>query len=412
MKKFIPIALLLCAIAGCEKIDDPAEDNTPNLRVLSQDEKVVIASTNEFAFKLWNQVNSSDPGENNFISPLSVAYALAMTYNGASGSTKSAIGEVLSFDSLGEEAINASFKTLTEFLFSLDKTVTLNLANSIWYRNDWDLHVKKSFSDIVTGYYDAGIEGLDFTDLSSKDIINNWIENETNGMIKDMLDQIPPEAVMYLVNAIYFKSSWTYRFDKTLTQKDDFFLENGETVQVDMMRCKGVKIKYNADGAITLVDMPYGNGQYSFTVIMPSGNKKVDELAGTLTAGLYGTLMQDADTMTCELVLPKFTFEYKINLNEPLAGLGMGIAFTDGADFSGLFEEELSLAISRVLHQAKIDVNEEGTEAAAATIAEVGVTSANPEPLRMVIDRPFLFIIHEKHSNTILFCGKMMNPIL
>jgi serine protease inhibitor len=410
MRIAIFLMIFSVLIISCDKQAEPPSDNKPNLRALSPDEITVISSTNDFAFNLMHHINEDEPGNSFFISPLSVAYALSMTSNGAAGSTRDSIMRAMSFDSISTEAINASFSTLTEFLYSLDNKTKINVANSIWYEQT--LHIQASFESLVQEYYSGKAKGLDFRDQGSKDIVNNWIENETGGKIKNMIGEIPAGTVMFLVNAIYFKSDWTYRFDKNKTGKGDFTLDNGQTILVDMMENDGMKIKHYQDDNISLVDLPYGNEQFAMTIITPRGSLTTDDLVKGLTSEQYSNWMKRTDSLSVTLFMPKFSLEYKTDLKKPLSGMGMSNAFSDGADLSNLFIEKLPLAITAVLHKARIDVDEEGTEAAAATVVEVGETAAISDPLKIVINHPFLFFIHERYSNTILFYGKMMNPIL
>lgn len=408
MKRLLLFFSVIGLLFGCEKeAVSPNDDNIPDLRPLTNQEETLIDASNNFAFDLIKEIHQDEPG-NMFISPLSVGYALGMTLNGAEGSTKEGIKATLDYGNLTDKEINESYASLTEFLLNLDKKVMLNIANSIWYKQDYT--VKTSFKDIVEQYYDAVISGLDFSDPNAKNVINDWIEEKTNDKIKDMLDQIPPDARMYLVNAIYFKAAWMYQFDKAKTEKDQFYLENGNDVAVDMMYTDGVKISYYGNQDFQFFDIPYGNKQYYMTVILPRTGKTVSEIINHMSADKLNEIDEQADTTTIKLYFPKFKLEYKKLLNNYLINMGMSEAFTPDARFPNLFEEDMDLMISRVLHQSFLEVNEEGSEAAAATIVEMVETSFPSKPSAIRVDRPFAFLIREKHSNTILFSGKLMNP--
>jgi serpin B len=226
-----------------------------------------------------------------------------------------------------------------------------------------------------------------------------------------MLDEIPSDAVMCLINAIYYNASWQYRFEKSKTEERPFYLADGTTVHKETMYCDGAKIAYYKDNDLQMFDIPYGNGLYFMTILMPHEAAGINTFASNLTSSDLNSYLDKSNTTTLRLFLPKFKAKYKKTLNEVLSDLGMGIAFSEQADLSGLFEESLSVAISKVLHQALIEVDEDGTEAAAATITEVFTTSAPDEPPVVTsIDRPFVFFIREKTSNTILFAGKLMEP--
>ena len=227
-----------------------------------------------------------------------------------------------------------------------------------------------------------------------------------------MLDQIPSNAVMYLINAIYLNATWQFQFDKENTEMRDFRLENGNIVQTNTMFSEGVKVSSYSNTDLTFIELPYGNGQFVFSIILPHDEREIDEIIHQLDIDQFNGFVNEADTLTARIYLPKFKIEYKKLLNEVLSEMGMAVSFTDQADFSDLLQENLSLAISRVIHQAAIEVEEEGTEAAAATIVEIVETSAggiDPAPT-FFIDRPFAFFIREKHSESIIFSGKLVDP--
>jgi serpin B len=274
------------------------------------------------------------------------------------------------------------------------------------------LTVEEVFKNVLLEYYDAEIRSANFADPATKDIINGWIEDKTHDKIKNMIDQIPPDVVMYLINAIYFKADWKYQFDESKTKPADFYLENGNTVQTAMMYCKGVKIDYFYNDNVFFMMIPYGNGQYTMTVMMPMHETPIQEIINETSVNNFRDFSLATDTATVELYMPKFKLEYKKLLNDVLADMGMGIAFGGGADLSNLFVDALDLFISRVIHQSFIEVNEKGSEAAAATVVEISETSVGPggPPEVVYVDKPFAFFITEKHSNTILFAGKITDP--
>lgn len=224
-----------------------------------------------------------------------------------------------------------------------------------------------------------------------------------------MLDQIPADILMYLINAIYFKADWQYQFDKNKTADQEFYLTDGSYRNVPTMFSEGVKVAYATDENVEFIDIPYGNGQYSFTILLPGPEADINQIAASLSAPKLAALEADTSHITTKLYLPKFKLEFKVLLNEVLSSMGMEVAFTDNARFGKLFANDVNATISRVLHQSFLEVNEEGSEAAAATIVEMDLTSVGP-PAALRINRPFLFFIREKHSQTILFSGKMMDP--
>jgi len=333
-----------------------------------------------------------------------------MTANGAVGDTKNGIKQTLHQADLTDQEINEAYKTLSQFITQLDPKVIMQLANSNWYKQEYQ--IKETFKTILLDYYNAEVHGTDFSDPATKELINGWIEDKTNGKIKDMIDQIPPDVVMYLINAIYLKATWQYQFEKDRTSEMDFNLASGTKVKTDMMYSEGVKASFYANEDLQFIELPYGNGQFVFSIILPQDPKKVNEIINDLDINIFNDYLQHADTSTFKVYLPKFKIEYKILLNEVLSAMGMEQSFGPNADFSDLFEEDLDLYISRVLHQSFLEVDEEGTEAAAATVVEIIETSIDPiaKPTVLYIDHPFVFFIREKHSKSILFSGKLLDP--
>jgi serpin B len=393
---------------GCSSdlinIDD---GNEPNLRDLSQEELSLAASSNSFVFNLFRELDAAQQ-DNLFFSPLSVQYALSMTLNGAKDETYDQIKEILECDDLNEHEINEAYQSLTDFLLNVDKEVLLSIANSIWYEEK--LTAEEVFKKAMKEYYDAEIAALDFKSSGSVSTINNWVSNKTNGLIDKLIDSIPADAVMYLINAIYFKAEWKYKFDENATKEGPFFLENGNEINTLLMFSDDVTVNYHKNTLTEIIDIPYGNGQYSMTVLLPLEGKSTTDILELLDENEIQEWINNTISTEVELVMPKFKIEYKALLNDALSNMGMEIAFTDRADFTRLFVEKYGLMISRVIHKAVIEVNEEGTEAAAVTGVEVSLTSMPPEKLMLSINRPFLFFIREKHSGSILFAGKMMDP--
>ncbi|MBN2425448.1 MAG: serpin family protein, partial [Calditrichaceae bacterium] len=342
--------------------------------------------------------------------PLSVSYAFGMALNGANGSTYDAIRNVLELQGLTEDQINQSFKSLMLLLMQLDDKVIFEIANSIWY--DDTFPVLKSFIDINKEYFDAEVTALDFADPAAVDIINGWVSDKTHEKIKEVLDKIPADAVMYLINAIYFKATWLYEFDKAYTTQENFYTEDQGTKKCQMMRTTA-DLNYYFDENFSAVTLPYGNEFYNMTIILPNTQTSIKDFITTFDLSSWQTLLNNMAVGKGTVELPKFISEYKLIMNDALIKMGMGIAFSGDADFSRIVEA-FSIFISRVIHQTFVQVDEEGTEAAAVTIIEFKIISApggTPE-LDFVIrlDRPFYFIIHEKNSSTILFMGKIGLP--
>ncbi|OKL41223.1 serpin family protein [Pontibacter flavimaris] len=388
--------------SACQQ--DDVADNAPNIRALTVQEQKTVESSNDFAFRAFAQLSKAEQ-DNIFISPLSISMALGMTYNGADGATKEAMQETLGFGNASDEEINKSFKDLTALLKGIDKRVVFTSANSLWHRND--IRLQAPFIETNKTYFDATVQGLDFSSPAAKDQINGWVKDKTNGKIESIVEKVTPSHVLFLINAIYFKGTWTYPFDKKLTQPGQFFLENGTTVTHDFMTMKDGEYLYYRAGNKQMIDLPYGNQQFSMTLLVPDGSSTVDAVVEELSAGKLTSWLAEADTTSMELHLPKFKLEYEKELKDLLKQLGMGLAFSSQADFSRMVEGHSNLAISEVKHKTFVEVNEEGTEAAAATSVGIQFTSASPS---IRIDRPFVFMIREKSSNAILFIGKLMRP--
>lgn len=399
------IAVLLgLAVAGCSLTGPDETERTPP-RPLTDAEKQLVQSDNQFGLTLFRAIHDETPEENLFISPLSVSMALGMTLNGAEGETRTAMEETLEHAGLSESEINQAYRDLIDLLTTLDPQVTLALANSIWYRDGID--VRPDFIDTNKEYFDAEVEALDFSDPEASDIINGWVAENTRGNIEKIVDQLSPQDIMYLINALYFKGDWRNPFDEDLTQEATFTGLNGTESTVDMMKREDTTFPVYFGDRLTAVDLPYGDSLYSMTVLLPSEETSVGALAADFDSELWTTVTTNLRPRELSaLEMPKFTLEYEKSLNEMLKDMGMEIAFDPGrADFSGIVEGG-GIWVDEVKHKTFIEVDEKGTEAAAVT--SVGMVTSLPPSIR--IDRPFLFVIREQHSGTILFIGQMTDP--
>jgi serpin B len=400
----IVILILVCSFPSCEK-SEPIQRETPHI-TLNKKAAEIIKADKAFGFELFREVYILSEKDNIMISPLSVSYALGMTYNGATGTTLQAFNDVLHFGDLTTQEVNESYKDLMDQLLHLDDQVEFSMANSIWYRLGFQ--VLSEFIKINKDYFDAEVREIDFGDPKTLEVINQWIEDKTNDKIQDMLDFIPPNVVMYLINAIYFKATWKYEFDKEDTYKGDFNLANGTKDQVDYMRVTGDFI-YTSNEDFTAVELPYGDSTFSMVVILPSTGKEVSELVANMDVTHWDSWFDNSRLMGVQVDLPKFKYEFKELLNDPLKNLGLGVAFSAGADFTKI-NPAGGLFISRVIHHTFIDVQEEGTEAAAATIVEIAYTSGGGSPIYFKADKPFLYFIKENSTGAIVFIGKVGKP--
>jgi len=401
---FILLILSLFTMTSCEKSEPLPRE--PKKIVLNKKSAEIIQADRQFAFELFREVYGISQEENLMISPLSASYALGMTYNGSAGDTREAFRQVLHYGEWTDLEVNESYKDLMSQLVTLDDHVKFSIANSIWYRLGYE--VLETFIATNREYFDALVEELDFSDPEAVNTINDWIEEKTNGKISDMLDFIPSDAVMYLVNAIYFNATWKYQFDKEETFEDNFNLEGGGLHRCDFMKVEEGSFNYTSQEDFTAVELPYGDSAFSMVVLLPNPGVTVADLVEEMNAENWNAWFEHSNFTEIPVVLPKFKYKFKSLLNEPLIDLGLGIAFTDTADFSNI-KPESGIFISRVLHQTFIDVKEEGTEAAAATVVEM-IDSVNEEPFLFRADRPFLYVIKENSTGAILFMGKVGKP--
>jgi serine protease inhibitor len=392
---------LVVAIVSCSK-DKNYEPKPLNLPLKAAG---VIAADNTFGLDLYGRIAAAaNPGTNLMISPLSVSQALSMTYNGANSTTKLAMEEALHIAGYDRDELNELNKTLIAALIAHDPKVVMSVANSIWYRQEYSI-----LPDFVTRnvtYYDAEIKPMDFAASDCKDIINSWVSEKTNKKITEIVREINPQSFMFLINAIYFKGTWTHEFDKKDTQKQTFYKEDKSEVQVDMMHSE-MDLNLYANEIFTSVELPYGKGNWRMFLFLPKDDKTISDVEKVLTPDNWTNWLTKYDTVNeVQLSLPKFTFAYEESLKDALSAMGMEVAFTDAADFSGILPGG-GLLITDVKHKTFIEVNEEGTEAAAVTSVEVGTTSIGNF---ISFNRPFLFAIAEKTTGTILFIGRMMKP--
>lgn len=391
---------------SCEQ--QPGDDYIPSID-FREDKKAValISSDNSFALDLFREVYQSEENDNYMISPLSVAIALGMTYNGADGETKTAFEETLRLTGLDRHEINRIHGELIRHLMKVDPKVTMEIANSIWVNHFYTL--LEAFADTTIYYYDAELSSLDFADPGSVDVINNWVSDKTHDKIKEVLDQIPGGTVMYLINALYFYGTWKYEFDEKDNLPLNFRFEDGGERQVQAMQMEA-DLEYYVDEKFRMAELPYGNDKYSMMIMVPNEGNGTADIKNEMSFENWMSWMQNLHSTTMKIQLPKFNFEYKTLLNQVLSDMGLGVAFRSGAEFPLLVEESQDLHISRVIHKTFVDVNEKGTEAAAVTVVEIRESSAIDTPMLFSVDKPFLFVIREKTSKAIVFMGKVGNP--
>jgi serpin B len=356
-----------------------------------------------FSLRLARELAQSKPSENLFISPCSVSAVLQMVGNGARGQTQSEMARALGFEGTSWDAVNRFSRLQSQSLAEAQSNVVLTVANAIWYRQGTRLIA--DFERVNREGYGAVLEALDFGSPQAPIRINRWVEESTRGRIQNMVaGPLSSDMRVILANAVYFKGAWLRKFDTKETQPLAFHPGEGPEQTVPMMRQRG-DFAYFADGRMQAVRLPYQGGRLAMIVLLPATNSSPDQLLSQLDAGSWLSLVQELKNRPGLLRIPRFKLEYEAELNGALSALGMRRAFTHDADFSGMSAEPLFL--SEVKHKAFVEVNEQGTEAAAATIAVMRATSfRNPEaPFEMTVDRPFLFALADESTRTILFLG-------
>ena len=400
------LLLLVILIASCGKrLVKPDLGTGINLD-LNATEQQNAAADNAFTFNLFKTIQATNTNNVNlFTSPMSVSIALGMTGNGAKGATLQAINNTLGFGGFTQDEVNGYFNKLITELPKVDPNTTLNIANSIWYRQGFT--VSPDFLKTDSNYFHAKIDALDFNSSSSTTTINNWVNNQTHGKIPTIVDHISPLDVMYLINAIYFKSVWNTKFDPTQTHNQAFYLPDNSTVQASFMRGE-VNYKFYNGSDASVIELPYINNKFSMVIIQPNGNT-LSNLVANLDTVSWHKWMTGLQQQNGVVIMPKFKFTYDILLNDVLTQLGMGNAFTDAADFTGI-NPAGGLHISKVQHKAFVAVDETGTEAAAATSVSIVLTASAPPP-PITINHPFLFVIREMKTGLILFAGTVNNPL-
>ncbi len=398
----IALAGLGCSLASESEGPPPLITGLP--RSLTAAESQLVAGANGFGFALFLKAREGASGDNLFLSPTSASMALGMTMNGAAGATLDSMRVALRLDQLPLGDLDAGYRTVIDLLRSLDTTTDVRIANSIWAQSgvSW----RTGFLDAARGSFDAEVQSLDLQAPSSLDVINNWVKDKTGGKIPTILDQIQSNEVMFLINAIYFKGRWRAGFDPDRTAPATFHAPSGDQT-VSMMHREPDTLRYASLADAEVVDLLYGNGAWSLTIVLPREGGTLDGLVAGLDAAKWDQWIGALRDVKIGLAMPKLRLEYQRELKDDLAALGMRRAFDpDLADFSALVEGPLAgnLYLTRVTQKTFVNINEEGTEAAAATSVGVGETAA---PVTVLVDRPFLLAIRERYSGTILFLGQI-----
>ncbi|MGM0882356.1 MAG: serpin family protein [Bacillota bacterium] len=415
MKKWLTISCIVAilSVTGCGgmsrmKMATTPAPTTPTYITNDVDERIVQAN-NKFGLMLYQELLKSEKRNGNkVISPLSIETALVMTYNGVDAETKKAMEDVLRIKGLTLQDINMGNEVLKYVLEHADPSVVLSIANSLWAKEGKEFH--KTFLENNRTYYDAEVTSLDLTAPGTPDQINKWVREKTNGKIEKIVEgPIDPLTVLFLINAIYFKGEWARPFQENATSDGEFVIPDGSTIQVPMMSQSG-EFEYKAGEGYQAVRMPYGKGTIRMVIYLPT-------MESPGLGKMMSLLLSDPDQLTKgfyledgQLRMPRFKSEYSVSLNDALKALGMEVAFdSERANFGNMAPIPPNLYISNVQHKTFIEVNEQGTKAAAVTSVEVRAESAT-QPFTMDVNRPFFFTIEDGSTGTMLFMGCIENP--
>lgn len=396
-------------LAACNK-DDSTTQPTPSKErediSLTKVEQTIMGLNNSFALNLLQKVGADDAG-NILLSPLSASLALGMLNNGAVGATQQEIQEVLGYGDITRDELNAYYHKLVSALKNLDPKVTVGIANSIWIK--YGFGYKLDFTETNANYYDAVLDIVDFTAPKTASIINEWCSDKTVGKIPEIVKANEIEAVqMLLLNALYFKGTWTTAFDPKNTCEEPFYNQDSKATSVKTMRNSELSARYIAvAGKYCIAELPYGNEAFNMTIVLPEEGVSLDAAMASLTAdGLHTQLNTYIGHSIIDVKLPRFEVNYECTLNDCLRAMGMRQMFTDAADFSGITTDE-PLCVGFVKQKTWCLTDEEGTEAAAVTAIGMVTTAMPTAPIQFYVNRPFLFFITEKSTEAILFAGKI-----
>lgn len=411
-RRLVPLVTLALGLAACSESTAPGTGGTPTRiaalpRAVSGDERTAIDATTRFGTALLRTVAAARPADGNtVVSPLSVSMALGMTMNGARGATLDAMRRTLGFGDAALEQVNAGYRDLLPMLAGLDRSVTYTLANGIWAEDAFRLD--PTYVTRVGDVFGAQVARRDFAAPATLAEVNGWVRDRTGGRIPTILDAIRPDELLLLANAVHFKGNWRTRFDAARTANAPFTVAPGRTTTVRMMRAEGADFRVGRVGRTTVLELPYGGDAWVMTIVMPETGT-LPALVDSLDATRWGAYVAALGPVRPGTVVefPRFRTEVSLSLRDALSAMGMGSVFGP-SDFSGLSPDGVGLAISRVVHRTFIDVDEQGTEAAAATVVGVFPVCACNDDVR--VDRPFLFAIRERLSGTILFLGTIADP--
>lgn len=399
--------LLLCAASLCAcsimSFDDDIRLQKRQNIILSKSQMKLIESGNSFAFNMLKTLLPKEEEQEVFISPFSLQVAFSMLSNGAGGDTHKQIAATLGFEGYSAEDLNDTYNTLLPALFGADNSTKLHIANAMWYRPDFP--VKSSFSQTLRNSYGATVDPLDFSSPQALETVNSWAKDNTNGMIPEILDRTDPDWVYLLANALYFKGTWTTKFDVEKTKKEDFYCIDGKKVSMDFLHGEiPCKFAYDENLSAALCELPFGNKAFVLDILLPDNGIDFNKFVANLSDKEWDAITSNLREIEEEyVIIPKFDFTYSGDktILETLKELGIVDAFGGKADFSGISES--ATYVSDVIHKARIKMDEKGAEAAAVTV--IGAKEYAAPLNEFFADHPFVFAIRETSTKAILFLG-------
>lgn len=368
---------------------------------LTQEQKALVAKSNDFSFNLYRAIHAADHQKSNITSPLSVAYVLGMLNDGANGNTAKEISQVLGFGAT-KQAINEYCKALIDQAPIADPSVILQIANIV--AANQDVTLEKDFKNDMQNYYSAEVASLDFSKQSSVDYLNTWCKEKSGGMIPSIIDALSPEDLLVLMNAVYFKATWTEKFDEKETQEEVFTKADGSTIKLPMMH-RNAQIRYCTNEVYTGIWLPFGSGdRWSMKVLLPEEGKTIDDIVKSLTGESWeNNYWQHA---IVDIKMPRFSTKSDIMLNDMVSKLGAPSIFDpQKADFSLISKNQKQFYVSQMKQKAAIEVNEEGTKTTAVTVSMMTGSNIVNGKGEFHANRPFMYVIQEWSSGAIFFIG-------
>ncbi len=407
-KKLMTLLLVMLALTACKDDDEEVVYMLPETKPiqLSAEQKQMRDNNNEFAWRLFQTMQEQKGDTSTVLSPISVTYMLGMLNAGAAGTTRDEITATLGFGS-DPAAVNEYCKKMIEGAPNVDPAATVRIANCINVNSAKGLSLLKQYVKDMENYYSAQIETLDFTKSSSLEKINNWCSKNTGGMIPSILDELNPEAAMYLLNAIYFNADWKEKFDVNDTQNSSFTLPDGSIVTRELMHRMAIAQGCESE-LCSMLRIPFGSGGYSMYVMLPAEGKTTSDLIRDMSQQELTDHLNaiDMTPQVVDILMPRFEIMSDIDLIDVLQPMGIKSAFTTSANFSNM--SDMGLFVSMMKQKAKIEVDEDGAKASAVTVAEMGPTSPGPqlyEKAEFHATRPFLYFILEESTRSIFFIG-------